>query len=68
MMITMLAAPPTWWGAALAFVLFRLFDVLKPWPIREVDHGMTGGLGIMLDDVMAGIMAAGLLLLVHYAT
>jgi phosphatidylglycerophosphatase A len=68
MTITMLAAPPTWWGAALAFVLFRLFDIAKPWPIREVDHGMTGGLGIMLDDVMAGIMAAGLLLLVHYAT
>jgi phosphatidylglycerophosphatase A len=63
MMLTMLAAPPTWWGTFVAFGLFRLFDVWKPWPIREVDHGMRGGAGIMLDDVMAAIMAAGVLLL-----
>ena len=66
MMIAMLAAPPTWWGALLAFALFRLFDIVKPWPIREVDHGMRGGAGIMLDDVMAGILAAAGLLIVHY--
>ena len=63
MMLTMLAAPTTWWGTILAFALFRLFDIWKPWPIREVDHGMRGGAGIMLDDVMAAIMAAGVLLL-----
>jgi phosphatidylglycerophosphatase A len=62
MMLTLLAAPATWWGIGLAFGLFRLFDVWKPWPIREVDHGMRGGLGIMLDDVMAAVMAAALLL------
>jgi len=66
MMIAMLAAPPTWWGALLAFALFRLFDIAKPWPIREVDHGMRGGAGIMLDDVMAGMMAAAGLLIVRY--
>ena len=68
MMITMLAAPPQWWGAPLAFVLFRLFDVAKPWPIREIDHGMRGGAGIMLDDVVAAIMAAVVLMLVRAAT
>jgi phosphatidylglycerophosphatase A len=69
MLIVMLAAPATWWGAALGFGLFRLFDVWKPWPIREVDHGMRGGAGIMLDDVMAALMAVVPLLLIrHYYT
>ena len=67
MMLTMLAAPSTWWGLLLAFGLFRLFDIWKPWPIREIDHGMRGGAGIMLDDVMAGFLAATVLLLVRYA-
>jgi phosphatidylglycerophosphatase A len=58
MMIAMLAAPQGWGWAALAFALFRLFDIIKPWPIREIDHAMRGGAGIMLDDVMAGILAA----------
>jgi len=43
---------------ALAFVLFRVFDIAKPWPIRDVDHRMRGGSGIMLDDVMAAAYAA----------
>jgi phosphatidylglycerophosphatase A len=68
MMLTLLAAPASWWGIGLAFVLFRLFDVWKPWPIREVDHGMRGGLGIMLDDVMAAAMAAALLLIIKKYT
>jgi phosphatidylglycerophosphatase A len=42
-------------------VLFRLFDILKPWPIGPVDRQLRGGLGIMLDDVLAGIMAAAVL-------
>lgn len=41
-----------------AFGLFRFFDVAKPWPIRDVDHRMPGGLGIMLDDVMAALYTA----------
>lgn len=68
MLIVMLAAPATWWGAALGFGLFRLFDVWKPWPIREVDHGMGGGAGIMLDDVMAALMAVVPLLLIRHYT
>ena len=43
---------------ALAFVWFRLFDVLKPWPIRLLDEHVHGGLGIMLDDLLAGVFAA----------
>lgn len=61
-MITMLPVPPTWPWLLAGFVLFRLFDILKPWPIREADHSLRGGLGIMLDDVLAGIFA-GLILL-----
>ena len=64
MMIAMLAAPEEWWGAALAFALFRLFDIAKPWPIREIDHGMSGGAGIILDDVLAGVFAALVLMIV----
>jgi phosphatidylglycerophosphatase A len=43
---------------AVAFLLFRIADVWKPWPIRDVDHRMAGGLGIMLDDVLAAFYAA----------
>lgn len=57
-LITMIAAPPTWQTIVLGFVLFRIFDILKPWPIGWVDKRVQGGLGIMLDDVLAGIFAA----------
>ena len=43
---------------ALVFVLFRVFDIWKPWPIRDVDHSLHGGLGIMLDDLIAALYAA----------
>ena len=68
MMITMLAAPRGLRWAVLAFALFRLFDIVKPWPIRVIDHGMRGGAGIMLDDVLAGVLAALGLLLVRSIT
>lgn len=50
------ARTPFWF--ALTFVLFRLFDIVKPWPIRDVDHRMRGGVGIILDDLMAAGYAA----------
>jgi phosphatidylglycerophosphatase A len=50
-----------WWVVAVGFVLFRFFDVLKPWPIRWLDRHVKGGLGVMLDDVLAGVFAALLL-------
>ena len=48
----------TWLALALVFVFFRIFDILKPWPIRDVDHSLRGGLGIMLDDLIAALFAA----------
>ena len=45
-----------WWKIALAFGLFRLFDVWKPWPVRQA-QGLTGGLGIVLDDLLAALYA-----------
>ena len=53
------------WFAA-AFVLFRLFDIFKPWPIRDMDHRLLGGIGIMLDDLMAGVYAALCLWLIEF--
>ncbi|QSP96105.1 phosphatidylglycerophosphatase A [Marinobacter salinisoli] len=44
-------------GVLMAFVLFRLFDIAKPWPIGWLDARLPGGLGIMFDDVVAGAMA-----------
>lgn len=45
----------------LAFVLFRVFDVWKPWPIRRLDEAVHGGFGIMLDDLVAGLYGAAVL-------
>jgi len=56
-MITMIASPPGWIWVIAGFVLFRLFDVLKPWPIRLIDKKVKGGVGIMLDDVLAAVFA-----------
>ena len=56
--ITMTFLPATYVYALLGFVLFRLFDILKPWPISWIDKKVAGGFGIMLDDVIAGVMAA----------
>jgi phosphatidylglycerophosphatase A len=54
-------APPSIGLWALGFGLFRLFDILKPWPIRDLDHRLGGGVGIMLDDLAAAVYAAFLL-------
>ena len=59
MFISVLFFPSQWYLAFLAFILFRIFDVLKPWPISFFDKYVGGGLGIMLDDVIAGIFALG---------
>ena len=61
MYVTLLAAPPTIAAWALAFGLFRAFDVVKPWPIRDLDHRLRNGLGIMLDDLAAALYAVILL-------
>ncbi len=61
MYVTLLAAPVSVAGFALAFGLFRLFDIVKPWPIRDLDHRLGGGAGIMLDDLVAALYAVILL-------
>ncbi len=55
--ITMFLVPISWWTVLLGFVLFRIFDVIKPWPIKVLDRQVKGGFGIMIDDVLAGVMA-----------
>ena len=65
--ITMIAVPMTWYWLFAGFVLFRFFDIVKPWPIREADHSLKGGLGIMLDDVIAGVFAGALLYALRWA-
>ncbi|WEM44042.1 phosphatidylglycerophosphatase A [Photobacterium sp. DA100] len=56
--ITMAIAPVVSWQWVLAgFVLFRFFDMVKPWPISWLDKHVHGGLGIMVDDILAGFMA-----------
>jgi len=60
-LVTMSLAPAGWLWVAAGFALFRLFDVLKPWPIRWLDTHIHGGFGIMLDDLVAGLCAAAAL-------
>jgi phosphatidylglycerophosphatase A len=55
--LTMLLAPPGLLWVVAGFVLFRFFDIVKPWPIRWLDRHIHGGLGIMIDDVLAGLFA-----------
>ncbi|PTR22461.1 phosphatidylglycerophosphatase [Luteibacter sp. OK325] len=57
-----LVAP--WWAVIAGFLLFRLFDVWKPWPIAWFDRRVKGGFGVMLDDVIAGLFAGVVLYLV----
>jgi len=61
MYLVLLAAPPEIIAWGLGFALFRLFDIWKPWPIRDLDHRLGGGPGIMLDDIVAALYAAVLL-------
>jgi phosphatidylglycerophosphatase A len=55
--VTMIAAPPGWQWILLGFVLFRLFDILKPWPISLADKKIKGGFGMVLDDIIAGVFS-----------
>lgn len=59
--LTMFLVPVTWYWLLAAFLLFRLFDILKPWPISWIDKKVHGGAGIMLDDLIAGLYAWGIL-------
>ncbi|NQY27180.1 MAG: phosphatidylglycerophosphatase A [Piscirickettsiaceae bacterium] len=60
-MVTMIAAPAGWQWMLAGFVLFRFFDILKPWPISWLDKNLHGGWGIMVDDVVAGLCSLAIL-------
>ncbi len=62
--LAMTAFPATWPWLLAGFVLFRFFDIVKPWPISWLDRNVTGGLGIMLDDLVAGALTWGVLTLI----
>jgi phosphatidylglycerophosphatase A len=66
-LITMLFVPATIYTVIAGFIVFRIFDILKPWPICALDQRVKGGLGVMVDDVVAGIYSAGILWFVYYA-
>lgn len=60
-LITMFLAPTGWMWMVLGFVLFRLFDIWKPFPIRQIERRVRGGFGNMLDDVLAGFYSLAVL-------
>ncbi|GAW85333.1 phosphatidylglycerophosphatase A [Bathymodiolus platifrons methanotrophic gill symbiont] len=62
LLITMWFVVFSWQNLLLGFILFRAFDIIKPWPIKWIDQKVSGGFGIMLDDVIAGVFA-GLVLM-----
>jgi phosphatidylglycerophosphatase A len=63
--IVLAACPPNWPHALLALLLFRVFDIIKPWPARQLEQ-LHGGTGIMLDDVAAGVYALLVFLVIHH--
>jgi phosphatidylglycerophosphatase A len=62
--ITMFMVPVSWQSVLVGFILFRIFDIAKPWPISIADKKLTGGFGIMFDDVLAGLFALGIMQLI----
>ena len=66
MFISVIAFPKEWYLCLLAFVLFRIFDIIKPWPISLADRKIGGGLGVMVDDVLAGIAALACAHIIFY--
>lgn len=64
--LVFLAVPLSWYSVLVGFLLFRLFDIFKPWPISWADRKISGGTGIMLDDVLAAIYATVVLRFILY--
>ena len=62
--VSMLFAPAGWVGLISAFLLFRFFDIIKPWPINWIDKNVHGGFGMVLDDVLAGVYVSVIFLLI----
>lgn len=65
-LVTMIAVPPNMLWIFVGFVLFRFFDIVKPWPIGPIDRKLKGGLGIMLDDLVAALFSLIFLQIIIY--
>jgi len=65
-LLTMYWVSFSWQNVILGFILFRLFDIAKPWPINWLDSKVKGGFGIMVDDLLAGLMSAACLYAVTF--
>lgn len=63
--VTLLWIPKTTWFVLIGFFLFRVLDILKPFPIRHLERRLKGGWGVVLDDVMAGVYANAILHLIE---
>jgi phosphatidylglycerophosphatase A len=66
-LVTMYLAPSGWEWIIIGFLLFRFFDIAKPWPIGLADRKLKGGFGIMVDDVIAGIFAFAVMQLILFS-
>ena len=64
--LTLVVVPPDLFYYGLGFLLFRIFDIVKPWPAGALDRHVKGGLGIMLDDIAAAIYAGACLILLQF--
>lgn len=65
--ITMFLVPATWQNILVGFIIFRIFDIFKPWPIGVLDRKMRGGFGIMVDDILAGFYSLAIMhALLHF--
>jgi len=62
--VTLMFVPEGWLGVVAGFLVFRFFDIVKPWPIKWLDSHVRGGFGIMVDDLIAGLLAGAVLLVV----
>ena len=64
-LVTVMLVPRTWANLLVGFVVFRTLDVWKPGPIRRVDEHVGGGVGVMADDLVAGVIGAFVMLALH---
>jgi len=65
--VTLFLIPLSWTGIVAGFILFRIFDIIKPFPVGFIDKKIKGGAGIVLDDIMAGVYANVCLRIILYA-
>jgi phosphatidylglycerophosphatase A len=67
-LITLTWLPVTWQTVLGGFILFRFFDIIKPWPIKMLDQKVKGGVGVMIDDIAAGLISSIILQIIYTQT